>query len=85
MSSRAAQRRAVAEETAQISREKALFEALFRDLGEGAIVATPDNRVMLYNRMAQELLGDIGLDSRPQSREGCRLAQGTLRGELHRV
>jgi len=63
---RAARQRAVERETARIAREKALFEALFRDLGEGAVVATPDNRVMLYNRMAQELLGDIGLD-RPLS------------------
>ncbi|MET4100966.1 DNA polymerase-3 subunit epsilon [Roseovarius sp. MBR-78] len=63
---RAARQRAVERETARIAREKALFEALFRDLGEGAVVATPDNRVMLYNRMAQDLLGDIGLD-RPLS------------------
>ncbi|SEM13422.1 DNA polymerase-3 subunit epsilon [Roseovarius azorensis] len=59
---RAARQRAVERQTARLAREKALFEALFRDLGEGAVVATPDNRVMLYNRMAQELLGDIGLD-----------------------
>jgi len=59
---RAARARAVARETARIEREKALFEALFRDLGEGALVATPDNRVMLYNRVAQELLPGIGLD-----------------------
>ncbi|MDA3858474.1 MAG: exonuclease domain-containing protein, partial [Roseovarius sp.] len=63
---RAARQRAVERETAMLNREKALFEALFRDLGEGAVVATPDNRVMLYNRMAQELLGEIGLD-RPLS------------------
>jgi len=63
---RAARQRAIERETARIAREKALFEALFRDLGEGAVVATPDNRVMLYNRMAQELLGEIGLD-RPLS------------------
>ncbi|MEQ8902396.1 MAG: exonuclease domain-containing protein [Roseovarius sp.] len=63
---RAARQRAVERETARIAREKALFEALFRDLGEGAVVATPDNRVMLYNRMAQDLLGEIGLD-RPLS------------------
>ena len=63
---RAAQQRAIERETTRIAREKALFEALFRDLGEGAVVATPDNRVMLYNRMAQDLLGDIGLD-RPLS------------------
>ena len=59
---REASARAVAQETARIEREKALFEALFRDLGEGAIVATPDNRVMLYNRVAQDLLPGIGLD-----------------------
>ncbi|MEI4234290.1 3'-5' exonuclease [Roseovarius sp. D22-M7] len=63
---RAARQRAIERETARIAREKALFEALFRDLGEGAVVATPENRVMLYNRMAQDLLGDIGLD-RPLS------------------
>jgi DNA polymerase-3 subunit epsilon len=63
---RLARQRAIERETARIAREKALFEALFRDLGEGAVVATPDNRVMLYNRMAQDLLGDIGLD-RPLS------------------
>ncbi|MAU53207.1 MAG: exonuclease [Roseovarius sp.] len=59
---RAARQRAIERETARIAREKALFEALFRDLGEGAVVATPDNRVMLYNRMAQELLPQIGLN-----------------------
>ncbi len=63
---RLARQRAIERETARIAREKALFEALFRDLGEGAVVATPDNRVMLYNRMAQDLLGGIGLD-RPLS------------------
>lgn len=62
LEARAARARAVARETARIAREKALLEALFQDLGEGAVVATPDNRVMLYNRMAQELLPRIGLD-----------------------
>ncbi len=61
---RAAQDRAIARETERLNREKALFEALLRDLAEGVVVATPDNRIMLYNRVAQELLGDIGLDRR---------------------
>lgn len=87
---RAARARAVERETARIAREKALFEALFRDLGEGAVVATPDNRVMLYNRMAQELLGDIGLDRplsnvlRPEPIMDAlsRMQEGRVRGHI---
>ncbi|MCP5073201.1 MAG: exonuclease [Rhodobacteraceae bacterium] len=56
------QQRAVAKETRRINRDKALFEALLRDLAEGVIVATPDHRVMLYNRAAQNLLDNLGLD-----------------------
>jgi len=59
---RAAQDRAIAARTAILNREKAMFEALLRDLAEGVVVATPDHRVMLYNRAAQGLLGDLGLD-----------------------
>ncbi|WP_412507485.1 exonuclease domain-containing protein [Roseovarius sp. SYSU LYC5161] len=59
---RAAQDRAIARETEKITREKALFETLMHDLSEGAIVLTPDHRIMLYNRVAQTLLGPIGLD-----------------------
>ncbi|MGR3619901.1 MAG: exonuclease domain-containing protein [Roseovarius sp.] len=87
---RAARQRAVERETARIAREKALFEALFRDLGEGAVVATPDNRVMLYNRMAQELLGDIGLDRplsaflrpEPVMNALARMQEARVRGEI---
>ncbi|TCO71744.1 3'-5' exonuclease [Rhodovulum euryhalinum] len=61
---RAAQDRAVAEKTAVLNRDKAMFEALLRDLAEGVVVATPDHRIMLYNRAAQGLLGDLGLDRR---------------------
>ncbi len=64
---RAAQEHAVALETARINREKALFETLLHDLAEGAVVLTPDNRVMLYNRVAQQLLGALGLDRRIQA------------------
>lgn len=51
----------IAEETARLNAEKALFEVLLRDLAEGVVVMTPDRRVMLYNREAMGLLGDIGL------------------------
>lgn len=59
---RGKQERAIAEETRRISRDKALFEALLRDLAEGVVVVSPGYRVMLYNRVAQGLLPDLGLD-----------------------
>jgi len=59
---RVAQEQAVAEQTRRLQREKVMFEALVRDLAEGVIVATPEHRVMLYNRAAQTLLGGLGLD-----------------------
>jgi DNA polymerase-3 subunit epsilon len=59
---REAQERAIARETDRLAREKALFEALLRDLAEGVVVVTPDNRLMLFNRAAEEMLGDLGLD-----------------------
>ena len=59
---REAQERAVARETDRLAREKALFEALLRDLAEGVVVVTPDNRLMLFNRAAEDLLGGLGLD-----------------------
>ncbi|HAW48110.1 MAG TPA: exonuclease, partial [Roseovarius sp.] len=57
---------------------------------EGAVVATPDNRVMLYNRMAQELLGDIGLDRplsaflrpEPVMNALARMQEARIRGEI---
>lgn len=90
---RAAQDRAVAEKTALLNREKAMFEALLRDLAEGVVVATPDHRIMLYNRAAQGLLGDLGLDRpltaflRPEplvhaiDRMGARGARGEVEAE----
>ncbi|MCO8144096.1 exonuclease domain-containing protein [Rhodovulum tesquicola] len=90
---RAAQDRAVAEKTALLNRDKAMFEALLRDLAEGVVVATPDHRIMLYNRAAQGLLGDLGLDRRltaflrPEplahalDRMGARAARGELEAE----
>ena len=59
---RDAQERVIERETDRLNREKALFEALLRDLAEGVIVATMDHRVMLYNRVAQAMLGNLGLD-----------------------
>ncbi len=53
---------AVAGETAKVNRQKALFEALLHDLINGVLVLTPDNRIMLYNATAQELLPGLGLD-----------------------
>lgn len=61
---RAAQARAVERETAQINREKALFAALLQDLAEGAVVVNSEGRIMLYNRVARDLLGELGLDRR---------------------
>lgn len=53
---------AIEAETKLINRDKALFEALLRDLSEGVVVVSPDQRVMLFNRVAQGLLGGLGLD-----------------------
>ncbi|MBK5922332.1 exonuclease [Rhodovulum sulfidophilum] len=90
---RDAQARAVAERTAALNREKAIFEALLRDLAEGVVVATPDHRIMLYNRAALGLLGDLGLDRpltavlRPEplthalDRMGARAARGEAEAE----
>lgn len=86
---RAAQERAVAAETARINRDKALFAALLRDLSEAAVVLTPDHRIMLYNRVALDLLGPIGLDrpigqfvrSEPLDLAITRLAAKQDRGE----
>lgn len=78
---RTAQARAVAKETEQLQREKRLFEVLVRDLAEGVIVTTPDNRVMLFNRMAQDLLDGLGLDRRMTS----LLRAEPLTQALHRL
>lgn len=88
--SRAAQDRAVALKTASLNREKAMFEALLRDLAEGVVVATPDHRVMLYNRAAHGLLGDLGLDrpltaflrSEPLTHALDRMGARAARGEV---
>ena len=64
---REAQERAIARETDRLAREKALFEALLRDLAEGVVVVTPENRLMLFNRAAEVLLGDLGLDRHLQA------------------
>ncbi|ROT98051.1 3'-5' exonuclease [Histidinibacterium lentulum] len=63
---RTSQERAVAEKTARMARDTALFEALLRDLSEGVVVVSPDLRIRLYNRVATDLLGPLGLD-RPLS------------------
>ena len=69
---RARQTEAIAEETKRIGRDRALFEALLRDLAEGVVVANPEHRIMLYNRVAQDLLGNLGLDRELSS---CMQAQ----------
>ncbi|TDX30524.1 3'-5' exonuclease [Rhodovulum visakhapatnamense] len=90
---REAQARAIADRTAALNREKAMFEALLRDLAEGVVVATLDHRIMLYNRAALGLLGDLGLDrpltaflrSEPLThaldRMGARAARGEAEAE----
>src|SRR6056297_20382 len=86
---REAQKRAIARETDRLAREKALFEALLRDLAEGVVVVTPDNRLMLFNRAAEEMLGDLGLDRSlrnflrldPLDHAIERLNSGLLRGQ----
>ena len=59
---RESQARAIAEKTARMSRDKALLEALVRDLAEGVVVMSPDGRILLYNQAAVQILGTIGLD-----------------------
>jgi DNA polymerase-3 subunit epsilon len=59
---RTSQERAVAEKTARMARDTALFEALLRDLSEGVVVVSPDLRIRLFNRVAEELMGALGLD-----------------------
>ncbi len=59
---RNAQAQVIAQETERLGRDKALLAALLRDLSDAAVVLTPDLRIMLYNRMAQNLLGPVGLD-----------------------
>lgn len=63
---RAAGEEQVARKTAAIEREKALFAALLHDLAEGVFVIGPDQRIMLYNRAARDILPGAGLD-RPLS------------------
>lgn len=58
---------AIAEQTARVARDRALFEALVRDLAEGVVLVSPDGRILLYNRVAIGLLGPLGLD-RPLER-----------------
>ncbi|MDF2234989.1 exonuclease domain-containing protein [Albimonas sp. CAU 1670] len=64
---RESQERAVAERTARMARDAALFEGLVRDLAEAVVVASPDGRIMLYNQAAAVLLGPLGL-GRPLAR-----------------
>ncbi len=64
---RRSQERTLAEKTATMARDKALFEALVRDLAEGIVVIAPDGQILLYNQVAVEVLGDLGID-RPLGR-----------------
>ena len=64
---RADQARAVEEQTAAMARDKALLEALVRDLAEGVVVMSPAGNILLYNQVAVRILGDLGLD-RPLDR-----------------
>ena len=57
----------LAEKTASIRRDKALLEALIRDLAEGVVVIAPGGEILLYNQQAVDLLGELGID-RPLGR-----------------
>ena len=86
---RAKQSEAIAAQTRNLEREKALLAALLRDLSEAALVLNGDGRVLLYNRMAQSLLPGIGLDRDiagflrldPLQHAMARLAAGRERGK----
>ncbi|MXY32843.1 MAG: 3'-5' exonuclease [Boseongicola sp. SB0664_bin_43] len=64
---RASLDRALAEKTVRMASDKALLEALLRELADGVVVISPDGRILLYNRVAAALLGPLGLD-RPLER-----------------
>ncbi len=64
---RASLDRALAEKTALMARDKALLEALLRELADGVVVISAEGRILLYNRVATVLLGPLGLD-RPLER-----------------
>ena len=64
---RASQAQALADKTARMARDKALLEALIRDLPEGVVVVSPSGQVLLHNRAAVDILGPLGLD-RPAAR-----------------
>ncbi len=64
---RASLEQALAEKTARIARDKALLEALLRELADGVVVLGANGRILLYNRVAATLLGPLGLD-RPLKR-----------------
>ena len=53
---------ALADKVALMARDKALLEALLRELADGVVVISADGRVLLYNRVAVSLLGSLGLD-----------------------
>lgn len=57
---------ALAEKLAVMTRDKALLEALLRELKDAVLVVSADGRILMYNRAAVALLGPLGLD-RPLS------------------
>lgn len=57
---------ALAEKMALMTRDKALLEALLRELKDAVLVVSADGRILMYNRAAVALLGPLGLD-RPLS------------------
>ena len=59
---RQSQAQAIAEKTERMARDKALLEALVRDLAEGVVVMSPEGRILLYNQAAAQILGPVGLD-----------------------
>ena len=55
---------ALEQKLAVMTRDKALLEALLRELADAVVVISADGRILLYNRVATELLGPLGLDRR---------------------
>ncbi len=78
---RASLEQALAEKTAVMARDKALLEALLRELADGIVVVGTNGRILLYNRVAAALLGPLGLD-RPLQRY---LRTGPVKAAIERL
>ncbi|THH36108.1 exonuclease [Aliishimia ponticola] len=59
---RKSQAQAFADKTARMARDKALLEALLRDLSHGVVVLSPSRHILLFNAAAAQILGKVGLN-----------------------